>query len=112
MGKEDSYLHLDDIEILSGKTRNPEGGHKHTLLVGKCQVKRNGSNLLINNWVRIDGCPPNEEDFYKAYRELGIDLQDNFMELILKIPEYFTYPSMLVNPSSKRNFSGSNKKHG
>ena len=83
---------FDDIEILSGKTRDPEGGHKHTLLVGQCQVKRNGSNPLINNCLRIGGCPPNDEDFYKAYRELGIDLPDNFIELVQKIPEIFYLP--------------------
>ena len=83
---------FDDIEILSGKTRDPEGGHKHTLLVGQCQVKRNGNNPLINNCVRIGGCPPNDEDFYKAYRELGIDLPDNFIEMVEKIPEIFYLP--------------------
>jgi uncharacterized protein (DUF362 family) len=82
----------DDIEILPGKIRDPEGGHKHTLLVGQCQVKRNGRNPLINHSVEIGGCPPREEDFYNAYRELGIDLPDTFKEQVQKIPEVFYLP--------------------
>jgi uncharacterized protein (DUF362 family) len=95
---------FDDIEILSGKTHDPEGGHKHTLLVGQCQVKRNGSNPLINNCVRIGGCPPDDDDFYKAYRELGIDLPDNFLELVQKIPEIFYLPKYAGKPEFKEEF--------
>jgi len=83
---------FDDIEILAGKTRDPEGGHKHTLLVGQCQVKRNGQNSQINHCVKIRGCPPSDEDFYNAYKELGIDLPDNFKEQVQKIPEIFLLP--------------------
>ncbi len=82
----------DDIEILPGKIRDPEGGHKHTLLVGQCQVKRNGRNPLINHSVEIGGCPPREEDFYKAFAELGIRLPDTFKEQAPKIPEVFYLP--------------------
>ena len=83
---------FDDVEILAGKIRDPEGGHKHTLLVGQCQVKKNGRNPLINHVVKIGGCPPAEEDFYKAYEELGIDLPDNFIEQTQRIPEFFYLP--------------------
>jgi uncharacterized protein (DUF362 family) len=83
---------FDDIEILSGKIRDPEGGHKHTLLVGQCQVKRNGRNPLINHSVEIGGCPPSEEDFFKTYKELGIDLPDTFKEQVQKIPGVFFLP--------------------
>ncbi len=83
---------FDDVEILPGKIRNPEGGHKHTLLVGQCQVKRNGQNPLIHHCVEIGGCPPREEDFYTAFRELGIDLPDIFREQVKKIPEIFYLP--------------------
>ena len=83
---------FDDIEILPGKIRDPEGGHKHTLLVGQCQVKRNKHNPLINHCVEIGGCPPRAEDFYKAYKELGIDLPESFNEQVKKIPEIFYLP--------------------
>jgi uncharacterized protein (DUF362 family) len=95
---------LDDIEILSGKIRDPEGGHKHTLLVGQCQVKRNGRNPLINHSVKIGGCPPSDEDFYKAYRELGIDLPDNFIEQVQKIPVVFYLPKYAGKPEFQENF--------
>ena len=95
---------FDDIEILSGKIRDPEGGHKHTLLVGQCQVKRNGRNPLINHSVKIGGCPPREEDFYKAYRELGIDLPDNFKEQVRKIPEVFYLPKYKGKPEFQEDF--------
>lgn len=95
---------FDDIEILPGKIRDPEGGHKHTLLVGQCQVKRNGRNPLINHSVEIGGCPPSEEDFYKAYRELGIDLPDTFKEQVRKLPEVFYLPKYKGKPEFQEDF--------
>lgn len=95
---------FDDIEILCGKIRDPEGGHKHTLLVGRCQVKRNGHNPMINHLVKIRGCPPIEEDFYKAYRELGIDLPDNFKEQAQKIPAMVFLPKYRGKPEFQEEF--------
>jgi uncharacterized protein (DUF362 family) len=95
---------LDDVEILVGKIRDPEGGHKNTLLLGQCQVKRNGHNALINHCVSIGGCPPRDEDFYKAYKELGIDLPDNFMEQVRKIPAIFFLPKYAGKPEFQEGF--------
>jgi len=78
---------LDDIEILHGKIHEPTGTHKHTLLVGQCQVKRNGANTLINHCVRIKGCPPSKKDLLEAYAGLGIELPDDFIEQMERIPE-------------------------
>lgn len=78
---------FDDIEILHGKLYDPSGTHKHTLLVGKCQVKRNGENPLVNHCVRIRGCPPSKKDLLLAYAELGIDLPDDFVERMERSPE-------------------------
>ena len=80
---------FDDIEILHGKIHEPSGGHKHTLLVGQCQVKKNGDNPLINHCVRIKGCPPSKKDLLEAYAELGIELPDNFIEWMERSPETF-----------------------
>jgi uncharacterized protein (DUF362 family) len=80
---------FDDIEILHGKVYEPSKGHKHTLLVGQCQVKKNGENQLINHCVKIKGCPPSKKDLLEAYSELGIELPDNFMDLMVKIPDIF-----------------------
>ena len=80
---------FDDIEILHGKILEPAGGHKHTLLLGQCQVKKNSSNPLINHCVEIRGCPPSKKGFFVAFEELGIELPDNPMEWWEKVPEFF-----------------------
>ncbi len=80
---------FDDIEILHGKVHEPTEGHKHTLLVGQCQVKRNSEHKLINHCVKIKGCPPSRKDLVEAYRELGIELPDNFMEWMERMPATF-----------------------
>jgi len=81
--------HFDDIEILHGKIVEPTPGHKHTLLFGQCQVKKNGKNSLINHGVAVKGCPPSKKGFIEAFDELGIELPDNPMEWIEKAPEFF-----------------------
>jgi len=78
---------FNDIEILDGKIQEPAGKHKYTLLVGQCQVKKNARNPLIKNCVKIKGCPPKKEDFLKAYKEVGIELPDDFIEWVDKSPE-------------------------
>ena len=95
---------FDDIEILLGKIRDPEGGHKHTLLVGQCQVKRNGRNPLINHSIKIGGCPPKEEDLYQACTEIGIDLPDGFKEQARKFPELFYLPKYQGRPEFQEEF--------
>jgi len=81
---------FDDIEILTGKIQEPTPGHKHTLLFGQCQVKKNGKNPLINHCVEIRGCPPSKQGFFEAFEELGIELPDNPEEWWEKVPEFFT----------------------
>jgi uncharacterized protein (DUF362 family) len=81
--------HFDDIEILHGKIVEPTPGHKHTLLFGQCQVKKNGKNSLINHGVAVKGCPPSKKGFIEAFDELGIELPDNPIEWIEKAPEFF-----------------------
>jgi len=81
---------FDDIEVLHGKIKDPHAGHKHTLLVGQCQVKRNANNPLINHCVKINGCPPSRKDLVRAYEELGIELPDDFMERMARHPTTFT----------------------
>jgi hypothetical protein len=73
---------FDDIEILYGKTQKPSGKNKHTLFLGQCQVKLNGDNAKINHCVTVNGCPPEKEDFIRAFTTLGIELPDNLKEWI------------------------------
>ena len=78
---------FDDVEILYGKIQTPTLGHKHTILVGQCQVKLNSDHPAINHCVKIRGCPPRKDDFVAAFEEVGIQLKDDFLEWIKKSPE-------------------------
>jgi uncharacterized protein (DUF362 family) len=78
---------FDDIEVLHGKVHEPMGKHKHTLLVGQCQVKKNAKNPLIHHCVEIGGCPPKKELVIEAYDSLGIKLPDDFLRIMEKYPE-------------------------
>ncbi len=69
---------FDDIEILTGKRQEPSGTHKHTILLGQCQVTLNGNNPMIKHCVKIGGCPPREQDYLNACKELGIELPAGF----------------------------------
>ena len=86
MAKNESKC-FDDIEILYGKIHKPTPGHKHTLLVGQCQVKLNSDNSLINHCVKIPGCPAKKKGFLVAFQELGIELPEGFMTWMEKSPE-------------------------
>jgi uncharacterized protein (DUF362 family) len=80
---------FDDVEILHGKALDPAGGHRHTLLVGECQVKRNGDNPSIAHCVKIRGCPPSRTDLVAAYGEVGIELPDDFLEWMRRSSETY-----------------------
>jgi len=80
---------FDDIEILYGKIQKPSGKNKHTLLLGQCQVKLNGNSPMINHCVKINGCPPNKENFIRAYTTLGIALPDNPKEWMETVFGFF-----------------------
>jgi hypothetical protein len=95
---------FDDIEILHGKVLDPEGGHKHTLLIGQCQVKRNGQNPRISHCVKIGGCPPREEDFYRACRELGIELPSDLPGELQKVAEVFLMADYVGKPEFQEEF--------
>ena len=79
--------HFDDIEILTGGKQEPSKGHKHTVLVGKCQVQKNSANPLIRHCVPIRGCPPSVRGLLEAYKLVGIELPDEAGEWIKTIPE-------------------------
>jgi uncharacterized protein (DUF362 family) len=80
---------FDDIEILYGKIQKPSGKNKNTLLLGQCQVKLNDNNPMINHCVKVNGCPPNKDEFFKAYKTLGIQLPDNPIEWMESVPGLF-----------------------
>ena len=80
---------FDDIEVLHGKALQPTEGHRHTLLVGQCQVKLNGDSPSINHCVKIGGCPPSRTALVAAYAELGIELPDDFLEWMGRVSETY-----------------------
>ena len=80
---------FDDIEILFGKALKPSGKHKHTLLLGQCQVELNRKNPDIKDCIMIKGCPPKRESFIKAFTELGINLSENPTEWMNNLPGFF-----------------------
>jgi hypothetical protein len=80
---------FDDIEILSGKKLKPSGKHKHTLLLGQCQVKLNKKNPKIKDCVMVKGCPPQKDEFIDAFTKLGIKLPDNPIEWMNNLPSFF-----------------------
>ncbi len=95
---------FDDVEILDGKVQEPSGTHRHTILVGQCQVNKNGKNPLIKHCVKIKGCPPRKDDFLRAYSEVGIDLPDNFLDWVDKSPETLFMLKYLNNPEFDPSF--------
>ncbi len=78
---------FDDVEILYGRMQEPAPGHKHTMLVGQCQVKSNSGHPAINHGVEVRGCPPRKDDFVTACKEVGIELADGFLDWMDKSPE-------------------------
>jgi hypothetical protein len=80
---------FDDIEILSGKIQKPSGKHKHTLLLGQCQVRLNGKNPKIKNCVKVKGCPPKKNEFVDAFTKLGINLPEEPIKWMNNLPSYF-----------------------
>lgn len=80
---------FDDIEILFGKQLEPSGQHKHTLLLGQCQVMLNRKNPKIKDCVMVKGCPPQKEDFINPFSKLGIELPENPIEWMKNLPSFF-----------------------
>jgi uncharacterized protein (DUF362 family) len=64
----------DDVEILSGKVMQPEGGKKKTILFGKCIYQAHKDNPDINEMIAIKGCPPKPENVYQALQKAGIEV--------------------------------------
>ena len=58
---------------------------------------------MINHCVKIKGCPPSRRDLIEAYRQLGIELPDNFIESMAKVSETF-YKKYLGKPEFDESF--------
>ena len=71
---------FDNIEILTGKIRRPACGMKHTILLGKCQVKLNKDHPNIHHAIVVPGCPPKVEKLVSGLKKTGMEVD----------PELFT----------------------
>jgi hypothetical protein len=81
----DALLKYGDIDI-----NEASKFHKHTILLGQCQVMLNRKNPKIKNCVQIRGCPPEKAAFIDAFEQLGIKLPDNPIEWMKNLPSSFT----------------------
>ena len=72
--------------------------------MGQCQVKLNKDNPLINHCVAIPGCPADKKDFFKAFKELNIELPDDYPEWMEKIPELVHMKKYEGNPDFDPSF--------
>jgi len=95
---------FDDVEILYGRIQEPTPGHKHTMLVGQCQVKSNSDHPAIIHGVKVRGCPPRKDDFVTACKEVGIKLADGFMDWMEKSPELLHGKRYQGNPEFDESF--------
>jgi uncharacterized protein (DUF362 family) len=71
---------LDNIEILTGKIMEPSGLREQTLLVGQCQVRKNGGSPLLKHGIEIRGCPPSKKGLMEAFRKLGFQVSGSLLE--------------------------------
>ena len=80
---------FDDVEILTGKIQRPAPGMKHTILLGKCQVKLNKNNPDINNPIPVPGCPPKVKQLIKGLKQAGIKVDPSYFDNIEDVPGLF-----------------------
>ncbi len=89
---------FDNIEILYGRAQEPKKGQNHTILLGDCQVKKNGNNPAIKHCIRIKGCPPGKTAFVAGLQEAGIEVMDRFIDWLEKSPEHVHLKRYKDNP--------------
>ena len=79
----------DDVEILSGKVMEPEGGKKITILFGKCIYQAHKDNPDIKEMIAIKGCPPKPETVYEALLKAGIEVDRTIFDNLDLVPGKF-----------------------
>jgi len=79
----------DDVEILSGKVMQPEGGKKKTILFGKCIYQAHRDNPDIREIIAIKGCPPKPANVYQALQKAGIAVDRTIFDNLDLVPGKF-----------------------
>jgi len=64
----------ETVEVLTGKSMTPSGQADHTVLVGKCMLKKNHDAAGIRHRVRVRGCPPTHAKIVAALAECGLQV--------------------------------------
>lgn len=65
---------FDNVELLTGKIKEPSKGMNHTILVGICQSKLNKDHHNIINPILVPGCPPKPKLLIQALNKAGIKI--------------------------------------
>ncbi len=89
IGKTWNGTAFDDVEVLTGKIHRPTPGMKHTILLGKCQVKLNKENQDIQNRILVPGCPPQINKLISGLEETGIKVDPALFENLDTAPGVF-----------------------
>jgi len=80
---------FDNVEVLNGKAMKPTPGMNTTVLLGQCMYRLNKDDPSINNKVSIKGCPPEADKIPEAFKEAGIQVDENLFAQRAKLPGYF-----------------------
>jgi uncharacterized protein (DUF362 family) len=78
----------DEVEVLTGKMMAPRPGKKKTILLGQCMCKLHKDNPVINEAIRVDGCPPDPGDLIRAFHRAGIDVDQNILHNYEQLPGF------------------------
>jgi uncharacterized protein (DUF362 family) len=89
IGKTWNGTAFDDVEVLTGKIHRPTPGMKHTILLGKCQVKLNKENQDIQNRILVPGCPPQINKLISGLEKTGIKVDPALFENLDTAPGVF-----------------------
>ena len=76
----------DDIEILTGKSMQPNPGMKKTILFGKCMYQAHKDNPAMREMIAVKGCPPTPKAMLNALHKAGIDADPGLFEHIEELP--------------------------
>lgn len=77
----------DDVEILTGKVKEPSG-KKTTIFLGQCMYKKHKDIKTIENPIFVKGCPPNVEEIIDALKKAKIDIDPNILRNFESLPGF------------------------
>ena len=80
---------FDNVQVLTGKIREPDPDMNHTILMGRCQTKLNKNNPRIKHPILVPGCPPNLDKLVEGVKNAGIDIDPNLFKMFDMAPALF-----------------------